>query len=71
PQLWWSPRIREIALSNFREVQVLDLPGVWGGEPHVLYSTGGGSTRCRTSEARGRAAGSKGCVGEKQYPHAL
>ena len=32
-----SPRIREIALRNFRGVQVLDLPGVWGGKPHALF----------------------------------
>ena len=64
----WPPRIREIASRNFRVVQVLDLPGEWGGKPHVLYSTGGGSIRCRTSEGGARAAGSKGGCGGKAIP---
>ena len=33
----WPPRIREIASRNFHEVQVIDLPGVWGGETHALF----------------------------------
>ena len=36
PEDWWSHSIREIAVSNFRVVQVSDLLRVWGGQPHAL-----------------------------------